>query len=52
MYIRQMIAKLIWKFDFAFAPREHWASLERDASDAFMMTYSKLRPTLKLKVIL
>ncbi|KAL7907218.1 cytochrome P450 [Trichoderma velutinum] len=49
--IRQMVARLVWTFDIAFAPGEDGASFERDAIDAFMITYGELRLTLKPKDI-
>lgn len=47
MDIRQMIARLVWTFDIAFPAGEDGASFERDAVDAFMMTFGELRLTFK-----
>lgn len=52
MDIRQMIARLVWTFDIAFAPGEDGASFERDAMDAFMMTFGELRLTLKPREVI
>ncbi|EHK23948.1 uncharacterized protein TRIVIDRAFT_147960 [Trichoderma virens Gv29-8] len=52
MDIRQMIARLVWVFDFSFAPGEDGASFERNAIDAFMMTFGELRLTLRPREII
>ncbi|KAL7929595.1 cytochrome P450 [Trichoderma chlorosporum] len=49
MDIHQMISRLVWTFDISFVPGEDGASFERDAIDAFMMTYGELKLTLKLR---
>ncbi|KAL7951919.1 cytochrome P450 [Trichoderma barbatum] len=52
MDIRQMISRLVWTFDIAFAPGEDGTSFERDAIDAFMMTYGELSLTFKLRELI
>ncbi|OTA07052.1 hypothetical protein A9Z42_0079190 [Trichoderma parareesei] len=49
MDIRQVISRLIWAFDVAFAPGEDGRSFEGDALDAFKVTYGALRLTLKAR---
>lgn len=50
--IYQLVAKLVWTLDTALDPGEDVATFERDATDAFMMTYGELRSTFKLSEIL
>ncbi|EGR47512.1 cytochrome P450 [Trichoderma reesei QM6a] len=49
MDIRQVISRLVWAFDVAFAPGEDGTSFEGDALDAFMVTYGALRLTCKAR---
>ncbi|RFU79485.1 cytochrome p450 [Trichoderma arundinaceum] len=51
MDICQTISRLVWTFDIAFAPGEDGASFERDAIDAFMMTFGELKLSLKLREV-
>ncbi|KAM0260623.1 hypothetical protein ACHAQJ_002686 [Trichoderma viride] len=46
MDIRQVIARLVWTFDIGFPLGEDGSSFERDAFDAFMMTFGELKLTL------
>lgn len=47
MDIRQVIARLVRTFDIGFAPGEDGVSFERDAIDAFIITFGELNLTLK-----
>lgn len=46
MDIRQVIARLVWTFDFDFAPGEDGATFEKGV-DAFIMTFGEVNMTFK-----
>ncbi|PTB73597.1 cytochrome P450 [Trichoderma longibrachiatum ATCC 18648] len=49
MDIRQVISRLVWTFDVAFAPGEDGGSFEGVALDTFMVAYGPLILTLKAR---
>lgn len=47
MDIRQVIARLVWTFDFGFAPGEDGVAFEKNGVDAFIMTFGEVNLTFK-----
>lgn len=47
MDIRQVIARLVWTFDFGFAPGEDGVAFEKKGVDAFIMTFGEVNLTFK-----
>jgi tryprostatin B 6-hydroxylase len=47
MDIRQVIARLVWTFDFDLAPGEDGATFETKGVDAFIMTFGEVNLTFK-----